>query len=62
MARSTYIYVLHEVYNHQPIGAFTVKHEMLTYREKHPGPTYWLRYRDGHPEIRETSGPQPNDP
>lgn len=47
MARSSYIYLLREEDTDYIVGAFTVKHEMETYRDKYaPRPTYWQRFRD----------------
>ena len=54
MARSHYIYVLVDSGSGETIGAFTVKHEMQTVRDKHPSPTHCWRYRDNHPYTDET--------
>lgn len=54
MARSNYIYVLWQGdgFFDGLIGTFTVKHEMLTYIERHPGTHYYaMRHKDGHPEV-----------
>jgi hypothetical protein len=47
MARSTYIYQLVDSALGETVGAFTVKHEMETVRQRYQGPTYVVRYRDG---------------
>lgn len=52
MARSSYIYILYEKFstNDEPVGAFTVLHEMKTYIERNPGNYYAARHKDGRPE------------
>jgi hypothetical protein len=49
MARSSYIYVLYGPDATIPLGAFTVKHEMLTFIEHYGQPVFARRYRDGRP-------------
>lgn len=51
MARSSYIYLPYGQ-GRQPLGAFTVKHEMETFlNQQFPPGTFiaYRRYRDGHP-------------
>jgi hypothetical protein len=45
MARSTYVYV---ILNHDiPVAGFTVKHEMMTWLERHQGRFVIYRLSDG---------------
>lgn len=55
MARSSYIYVLWDADLLR--GTFTVKHEMMTYIERHPADEQYFahRHKDGHPEVPVTS-------
>lgn len=52
MARSHSIYVLFWKATGEPVGAFTVKHEMNTVRDRvgrqH---TYYLAFRDNQPDV-----------
>jgi hypothetical protein len=52
MARSNYIYILFRENNDGTniiVGAFTVKHELMSYIEQIPGTYTARRYRDGRP-------------
>lgn len=56
MARSHSIYILRNMASGNVIGAFTVKHEMETARDRHErniGPTTCLQYRDNVPYFPE---------
>lgn len=57
MARSSYIYVVRDQVTWALIAAFTVKHEMETFRERHPNKTFYMRFRDNQPgepvEVKE---------
>jgi hypothetical protein len=47
VARSSYIYLLVDTPSGEAVGAFTVKHEMMSARGRHPNPTQCVRYKDG---------------
>ena len=48
MARSTYVYVVLDVYCQEPIAGFTVKHELQTWlRGNHARVSSVWRIRDG---------------
>ena len=52
MARSSYVYALFHSHNHQIVGAFTVKREMLDYIKRNSGYHFYaLRFRDGNPDA-----------
>jgi hypothetical protein len=53
MARSSYIYVLLGLED-DIIAAFTVKHEMETFRARYGKPTSCLRFRDNQPQVAPT--------
>jgi hypothetical protein len=57
MARSSYIYLLIDSGSGDFVGAWTVKHEMLAFRERYSFKTYWLAFRDGQPAVPPKSGP-----
>lgn len=52
MARSSYIYILYNT-DGAIIGAFTVKHEMMT-QALRLGAGFYERHRDNQPEIPAT--------
>ena len=51
MARSTYVYVVTIVGVVPPVAGFTVKHEMMTWLERHPGDYRIWRLSDGGHRI-----------